>query len=267
MIAPPRPVFVPGAHVPSSGGGDHREEVPSRDAREADCCDRCTCQCDRARIRAQRKQQRQHPPRPRPQRQRNVVVRTPSRASRRPARRSCSARSTSSSRARLHRHLEHGAGLLRLRQRERRHQRSPDQADSSDRATNPSQVAAEAKELIKPTRSSGSSATRTSSSARSTARPTPSDGYKLIAAGIAPQCYSSPWIRERQHGPALQRRRRRADARSCTARRRSWSISPTCRATGTTRRHRRHRQATGVKVVQLTENAASLNGETVAPSR
>ena len=114
-------------------------------------------------------------------------------------------------RHRLHRHPEHGQGVLRLRQRQRRHQRPADPVPHRDRADRP-----------RPGRLAGQEAGRERQGARHRRQhqhhrvrgqpqaTTSSKGFYIIDSGIAPECYSTSNSAAGEHGPALQRRRRHA---------------------------------------------------------
>ena len=93
---------------------------------------------------------------------------------------------------RLHRHPEHGEGVLRLRQRQRRHQRPADRLHDRDRAdrSGPGGVA-RPRSSSRATRCSGSSATRSIIECAVNHKYYEQKGYFIIGSGIAPECYST----------------------------------------------------------------------------
>jgi len=96
-----------------------------------------------------------------------------------------------SDRHQLRRHREHGGRLLRLRERERRHQRPPIKYYIQKEQTNPSQITSEAKQLVQTDHVVGIVGNTSIIECSVDHTYWESQGFYIIDSGIAPECYST----------------------------------------------------------------------------
>ena len=125
------------------------------------------------------------------------------------------------------------AGVLQLRQRQRRHQRPPDQLHVETEQTDPAQIARLAKKLIQTDKVVGIVGGFSIIECAVDHKYWESLGIYEIDAGIAPECWGTPNSAAAEHGSALQLGRRRSGRGSRRAPRRSRSTSQTSPAPAT----------------------------------
>ena len=137
----------------------------------------------------------------------------PSRAWLRPEPRLTWARSTPTSPARASPTSRTWPALLHLRERQRRHQRAPDQVLHQDRADQPSQIASEANQLVSSDHVVGIDGQHLHHRVHDGPGLLEELGFYIIDSGIAPECWSTPNSAAANMGPRYQRRRGAVRAR------------------------------------------------------
>jgi len=140
----------------------------------------------------------------------------------------------------------------------------PIQYDVLQEQTNPSQVTADANELINTDHVVGIVGNTSIIDCAVNGKTYAADGFKLIDAGIAAQCYASPWSATVNMGPRFS-----GDGAAQTAIQHGAKtiVIDQSNVPGYQSNNigiNAIAKKAGVKVVSLSANAASLNGETVA---
>ena len=92
-------------------------------------------------------------------------------------------------------------GVLRVRQRQRRHQRPPDQVHALHRALNPAQEAAFARKLIESDKVVGIVGNTSFAECGVNWKYYKSKGFVVIGAGVQAECFGTPSFAESNMGP------------------------------------------------------------------